>query len=41
MTSATLPKPAGLYRANIKPAQIIVWTLLLIGGLIMITPLLL
>lgn len=34
------PKPAGLYRANIKPAQIIVWTLLLIGGLIMITPLL-
>lgn len=40
MTSATLPKPAGLYRANIKPAQIIVWTLLLIGGLIMITPLL-
>lgn len=40
MTSDTLPKPAGLYRANIKPAQIIVWTLLLIGGLIMITPLL-
>ncbi|MFJ7356858.1 carbohydrate ABC transporter permease [Phyllobacterium sp. NPDC097923] len=40
MTSATLPKPAGLYRANIKPTQIIVWTLLLIGGLIMITPLL-
>lgn len=40
MTSATLPKPAGLYRANIKPAQILVWTLLLIGGLIMITPLL-
>ncbi|MBZ3695187.1 carbohydrate ABC transporter permease [Phyllobacterium calauticae] len=39
MTSA-LPKPAGLYRANIKPAQILVWTLLLIGGLIMITPLL-
>jgi len=29
-----------LYRANIKPAQIVVWTLLLIGGLIMITPLL-
>jgi len=40
MTSAMLPKPAGLYRANIRPAQILVWTLLLIGGLIMITPLL-
>ncbi|PRD51770.1 carbohydrate ABC transporter permease [Phyllobacterium myrsinacearum] len=39
MTTA-LPKPAGLYRANIRPAQILVWTLLLIGGLIMITPLL-
>lgn len=40
MTSATPSKPAGLYRANMKPAQIIVWTLLLIGGLIMVTPLL-
>ncbi|MGK9054339.1 carbohydrate ABC transporter permease [Neorhizobium petrolearium] len=35
--AATLPPP--LYRANIRPGRIIAWTLLLIGGLIMVSPL--
>ena len=35
--AATLSPP--LYRANIRPGRIIAWTLLLIGGLIMVSPL--
>ncbi|WJR68602.1 carbohydrate ABC transporter permease [Neorhizobium sp. CSC1952] len=35
--AATLSPP--LYRANIRPGRIVVWTLLLIGGLIMVSPL--
>ncbi|MDR6759788.1 multiple sugar transport system permease protein [Mycoplana sp. BE70] len=36
--AATLSPP--LYKANIRPGRIIVWTLLFIGGLMMISPLL-
>ncbi|NLS08153.1 carbohydrate ABC transporter permease [Rhizobium sp. P32RR-XVIII] len=36
--AATLPSP--LYKANIRPGRIIAWTLLFIGGLMMISPLL-
>ena len=38
MSEASVTPPA-LYKANIRPGRIITWTLLFIGGLIMISPL--
>jgi len=40
MSTDTHPKPAATFGANIRPGRIVAWTLLLIGGLIMVTPLL-
>lgn len=38
--TALAQNTAPLAKANIRPGRIIVWTLLFIGGLVMITPLL-
>lgn len=38
--SDTATLPPSIYKANIRPGRIIVWTLLFIGGLMMISPLL-
>ena len=40
MSTDTNPKVAAAFGASIRPGRIIAWTLLLIGGLIMVTPLL-
>ena len=40
MSTDKNPKAAAVFGASIRPGRIIAWTLLLIGGLIMVTPLL-